>query len=345
MTVLVDYRGTATPGPTDAGGGVVSDGSQAAAPYEVTGVDDMGSLGALARRWLEGRLARGEITEGTADNYRCHLGMFVGVVGRRKRASKLDRADIETWLEEIANLAVSTRHQRLTLISGFCEWLVDEGVLRSNPCRGIRLPKVPKRKPRALPRDAVASVMAVLPDARARLIVALMVQQGLRREEVAGLRIEDVDLQDGTVFVRGKGDHERILPLVSECREALVAYLAEFPCGAGPIVRSYQSGRALKPASIGNMVAKWMYRAGVKAAPRDGRSAHAFRHTAATDMLREGADVRDVQEMLGHTSLATTQIYLSVTAQRLRSVMEGRSYGAAAAAVAAVASVVDLGVS
>lgn len=243
-------------------------------------------------------------------------------------------------MEATVGNAPSTRRLRWGFVSGFCEWLVDEEVLGRNPFRQVKPPKPPRRPPRALPNDAVGALLSVAPDLRARLIILLMVQQGLRCGGVAGLLIEDVDLAAGVLRVSEKFGNERVLPITEECREALVAYLGRFPASQGPLVRAWRpnggtgrtcapvaSERPLAAGTVSKMVSAWMYEAGVKSLPRDGRSAHALRHTCATDMLEAGADLMEVRDTLGHTSVATTQAYLGSASGRLRGAMGGRRYG------------------
>jgi site-specific recombinase XerD len=129
--------------------------------------------------------------------------------------------------------------------------------------------------------------------------------------------------------VRGKGGHERVLPVMAETLDCLDAYLGEHPCSAGPLIRSYRSWerhQALSAGAISKYVSIWMNDAGIKTGPRDGISAHAGRHTCATDMLRTGAHLRDVQAVLGHAHLSTSETYLPLLVNGLESAMTGRSY-------------------
>jgi integrase-like protein len=127
--------------------------------------------------------------------------------------------------------------------------------------------------------------------------------------------------------VNGKGGHQRVLPVSDETWDAVLAYLREHPTTAGPLIRSYLNPhRGVNPAYISTLVGRWMSDAGVKQRSRDGRSAHALRHTAATDMLRAGAHLRDVQQALGHASLSTTQKYLPWVVGSLKEAMSGRTY-------------------
>lgn len=255
--------------------------------------------------------------------------MFVRQVGADRDPRSLRRADLEHWLDSRTVSAATLRLQFSTL-RVFFNWLVATERIKRHPMAGLDPPKEPRRLPRALRPDAVAAVMARL-DARGLLVVSLMVQEGLRRAEVAGLQLDDIDFDRRLMRVIGKGGHERVLPITTETFGYLLSYLAEHPASAGPLVRSYgggphPEGRALTPDYIGDLVGEWMSAAGVKARARDGVSAHALRHTAATDMLRAGAHLLDVKTALGHTSLTTTQRYLPWVVGDLRDAMGGRTY-------------------
>jgi site-specific recombinase XerD len=133
------------------------------------------------------------------------------------------------------------------------------------------------------------------------------------------------------MLVRGKGGHERVLPISDETMDALNRYLAEHPGGAGPLVRSYHDEKSpITATHLGHLVAQWMLDAGIKQAAHDGRGCHSGRHTMASDMVRAGESLRNVQAALGHESISTTQIYLPWVIGDLRKAMGGRQYRRAA---------------
>lgn len=286
----------------------------------------MGNLGGLVDSYVSGRLRRHEIGSLTARNDRAILRQFTAALGPLP-ADRLRPRHIRRWLEGLEALAPATRRRRFSTVRTFCAHLVAAGHLARDPMAGMHGPRQPRTVPRALPTEVVAAVLDACPDARARLVVVLMVQLGLRCCEVVNLEQGDVDRSRGLVRVRGKGSHERILPLVAEARAALDDYRREEPAAAGPLIRSHlHPHRGLDADTVSGLVAEWMIVAGVKAAPRDGVSAHALRHTAATDMLRRGAHLRDVQAALGHAHLVTTEVYLPYVVTGLEQAMEGRCY-------------------
>lgn len=277
--------------------------------------------------YVKDRIARGIYVADRARSARSILNGFADHVGRRP-IRNIGERNIETWLTKMEHLAPATRRDRLSTVRSFFRWAIRRGYAKRNPAADVEAPKQPRTIPRALQREAVTKTLLACPDARARLIVLLMVQEGLRCCSVARLTIGDIDLNNHTMRVIGKGHHEQILPISDETTSALIHYLGEHPASAGPLVRSYrQCHRALNADTISGMVAGWMWDAGIKQKARDGVSAHACRHTAATDMLRAGAHLRDVQAALGHRSIKNTEIYLPLVVNGLSEAMGGRQYG------------------
>lgn len=283
----------------------------------------------LIESYLLSRKAQG-FNRGTITNQRCALATFQAHIGNRS-LDTLGPVHIEQWLESSSGLAPATRRSRLSAVRGFLRWCERRKYVKRNAAADIRGPRQPRTLPRALVGEAPEKVVAACPDARARLIVILMLQQGMRCVEVSRLELSDIDRFHGTVRVVGKGLHERVLPLMPETLECLDSYLLEYPCSAGPLIRSYRSWerhQALSAQAISKYVSTWMDEAGVKRGPRDGVSAHAGRHTCLSDMLRAGAHLRDVQAAAGHAHITSTEVYLPLLVNGLDAAMSGRSYGA-----------------
>lgn len=239
----------------------------------------------------------------------------------------LSRRDVERWQEKYSYLAAGTRRSRFSILRSWFAWLVDRGHIKRSPTYEMKAPRKPRSVPRALPYEAIQATLAAAPDQRGRLIAILMVQQGLRAMEVSNLEVGDLDLRERMMRVHGKGGHERVLPITNETMVEILRYLGMFPSNGGALVRSYQhETKALTPMTVGNIMRRMLYEGGVKQLPRDGISGHALRHTCLTDMLRQGAHVRDVQAAAGHQSLQTTQIYLPLLVGTLSEAMEGRHY-------------------
>lgn len=268
---------------------------------------------------------RHELAKLTVSSLRYNLRGIAKTMGDPP-AVTMDRSHVEGWLSS-STLAPATTRTRLSQLRCFSAWAVERGHIRRDPTLGVKGPRQPRRLPRGLKLAEVRAVLAQAPDERSRLVLLLMLQEGLRRREVAGLTIGDIDVAERTMLVTGKGDHQRVLPISDETWRALRAYLGTGRTVAGPLIRSLNDGRsAIQPATIGRLVSALMLSAGVKVRAYDGRSAHSCRHTAATDTLRGGAHLRDVQAMLGHRSIVSTQLYLPLVVHDLRAAMGGRTY-------------------
>lgn len=282
------------------------------------------TLEPLVWRYLERRVQLGEVLQKTAYSARFTLLAFAESFGQRP-VERLGRADVERWFASIAHFAPSTRRARLSVVKLFCRWLVVEGKVKRDPSIAIKAPRQPRALPKVLERPAVVALLEACPDARARLIVLLMCQLGLRCVEVS--RLELGDITPTQVRVRGKGGHERALPLLPEVSSALNVYLGERGMRAGSLIQNYKRpGRGLTSHTISQLMRQLMFDAGVKQAPHDGKSAHGLRRTCATDMLDAGADIIDVAEALGHANLASVRHYAKYNVKRLETAMGGRTY-------------------
>jgi len=280
------------------------------------------SLSRLVYLYVGERAAAGELCpDVTVPNTRRTLLRFAAHAG--VAAHQLDRRHVERFLVACP-AAPTTKRNRFSTIGVFCRWLVNRGYLAVDPTATMKAPAQPRLVPRAYPPAVVERLLAVCPDRRSRLICLLEVQEGLRACEVARLEVGDVDVVDREIRVSGKGNAERILPLSGETWQALEAYLSEWPATAGPLLRSYNDPTAgICSAYVVHMMGRWLRAAGVA---RGG--GHGLRHTMATQLLRGGADIRDVQNALGHVCLSSTSVYLPFSdAKRLRTVMDGRWYG------------------
>ena len=282
---------------------------------------------ALVFRYMRERVARGELVKETARQYESRLLEFARST---PDARDVKRRHVEKWMER-EGLSVHYRRARLSALRSFTAWCVLNGHMDKDPTLGIKLPRLPELLPRYLSADEMSRLMAECHDTRTRLAALLMVQELLRRGEVARLQIGDIDLGKRTIAVRGKGgrgDVTRREPISEETYAAMRAYLAETRQHAGPLFRSKRDvTQPVSGAQLGADVTKAMYRAGVKGYSFDGRSPHALRHTGAQDLVDAGVDMRVVQKALGHKRLATSELYVRGDVNGLREAMAGRSYG------------------
>lgn len=207
-----------------------------------------------------------------------------------------------------------TQARILSTLRSFFGWLQTEGIITENPCDGIDAPKIGRYLPAVLSVDEVNDIMNSVDQSkwggvRDRAILELLYGSGLRVSEVSDVRISNVYLQEKFVRIVGKGNKERVVPMGAPAAEAVTAYLAVRPEPAGAdsedILFLNKSGRQLSRISVFNMVKKQAMLAGIT----KEISPHTFRHSFATHLIEGGADLRVVQEMLGHESILTTEIY------------------------------------
>ncbi len=266
----------------------------------------------------------------SVEAYRRDLADFAASVYARGVAvpGKVHRATITVYLLGLRRRgrAASTIKRRTAAIRSLYRFLLREGELRHDPTLDLAPPRLPRRLPRVLTLDDVERVLAA-PDpstpegVRDRAMLELMYASGLRVSETMGLDLGDIDLAHEVVRCLGKGGKERIVPVGSQAVRALRAYLGQ----ARPRLARGRSTQALFVSRLGRRLTRqgcWKLIRGH--ARRAGLSRpltpHMLRHSFATHLLERGADLRAVQEMLGHASIGTTQVYTHVTRERLREV-------------------------
>ena len=245
------------------------------------------------------RQSRGEIAAATARQFawrlkllaRTHLDLEV---------ADLTRQHVLEWQATVGDQRAATRRGYLSTLKTFCAWAVDNGLLATDPTVRLARVREVRGEPRNLSAGKMARLQMVLPDERARLVVLLMFELGLRCVEVARLTVADWDPYGAELRLVGKGGHVRTAYPLDD-----LAVLLERRCAgrSGPII-GVSAGR------ISLLASTWMDAAGIKGGRYDGISAHALRHTAASNLLDGCQNVRIVQEFLGHASLATTERYL-----------------------------------
>lgn len=232
------------------------------------------------------------------------------------------------WLHE-RGYAKTTIARRLAALRSWFRFLCQRGLMTANPADGLRGPRQEKKLPNFLAEEGLGKLLQTPPantsmGLRDRAILESLYSAGLRVSELTGLNIADVDVTEGSAIVRGKGKKERLVffgaPALKAlknwlaAREELLAHLSQKRNLKRDAVFLNKNGTRLTPRSVGRLLAKHLAAAGLdpQATP------HTLRHSFATHLLDHGADIRSVQELLGHRSLATTQIYTHVTTGRLK---------------------------
>lgn len=225
--------------------------------------------------------------------------------------------DILTYLQARPSLSKRSQARILSSLRSFFDWLVMEGLLKDNPCDRIDSPKLGKYLPEVLSVEEVSRIIDVVDTStwqglRDKAILEILYGCGLRVSEAVGLKISGIYFDQDFVRIVGKGNKERIVPLGDMAAEALQNYLAVRPLPADPaaddIVFLNRFGRSLSRVSMFKMIKTCATLSGV----RKEISPHTFRHSFATHLIENGADLRLVQEMLGHESVVTTEIYTHI---------------------------------
>ncbi|HVL12441.1 MAG TPA: tyrosine recombinase XerC [Gemmata sp.] len=268
----------------------------------------------------------------TVKSYREDLTQALAFARDRLRKGHVDPTDWNTrllrafvaWLHE-RGYAKSTVARRLAATRSFGKFLCRQGVLSENPAKGLRGPRQEKRLPHFLTLDDVQKLLAA-PGAgtwagrRDRAILETLYSAGLRVSELVGLDLTDADLTDGVMTVRGKGKKERLALLGPDAVRAIDDWLPERKRllervrKESAAVFLNKGGTRLTVRSVGRLLAKYLKTSGLD--PRT--SPHTLRHSFATHLLDAGADIRGVQELLGHKSLTTTQVYTHVSTRRMK---------------------------
>jgi integrase/recombinase XerD len=298
---------------------------------------------ATTGRWIDEFLSYSRYEKGLAGNtvaaYRRDLALWAAFCESRNIGlAQATAEDLTDYLERLrsgsppaaTSFAPSSVARMLVSVRTFYRFLVREEKISSDPTARVGTPKKPRSIPKAIPLEDVESLIELPGDdllgRRDRAILETLYGAGLRISELVGLDVDDIDIDNGSVLVRsGKGGKGRRVPIGREARRALSRYLVRSrpelskrsPSGiaAAAVFLNARGGRLSRQGC-------WkILKAYARAAGLEGRvSPHTLRHSFATHMLDAGADIRAVQELLGHASLATTQVYTLVTDSRLREV-------------------------
>jgi integrase/recombinase XerC len=298
----------------------------------------------LVRQFLEYLRLEKHFSDYTVKSYGADLIQFgqflMGEIGGPKAVSELpldgrqlacDPMVVREFLAYLygQNYTKSTTARKLATLRSFYKFLVRRGMLSVNPLSTIRTPKQEKRLPKCLDLEQVQKLLdapgdADLLSARDKAMLEVLYSSGIRVSELVDLNMEDMDLTEGVLRVRGKGRKQRLTPIGSQAISALKRYFdmraRDTRTQVGPAGRVFlnKHGQSLSTRSVRRKLDKYLQAAGLD----PGISPHTLRHSFATHLLNNGADLRSVQELLGHQSLSTTQIYTHLTTGRLKQVYD-----------------------
>jgi len=227
---------------------------------------------------------------------------------------------VRAWMAQLREreAARMTISRKLASVRAFYRFARRRGYATDNPVSGVHAPKGAHRLPRFLDVEAVVALLQAPPadtvaGLRDRAMLEMFYSTGMRLSELTGLKRTDVDFSSSLVRVLGKRRKERLVPLGGPAKAALQAYWRALPAAAPPAFCNLKGG-CITPRSVERIMEKYIRQVG----ERRGISPHALRHSFATHLLNNGADLRSVQELLGHADLKTTQIYTHVTTEKLK---------------------------
>lgn len=251
----------------------------------------------------------------TVASYRSDVSFFLESADYPVETATSDM--VSDYIASCSRLSGRSQARTLSALRSFFNFLLLEGLVSENPCDGIDSPKIGRHLPEVLSEDEVSAVIGSVDTSswiglRDRAILEVLYGCGLRVSEAVGLGISDVFFDEDFVRVTGKGDKQRVVPLGGMAKEAVLNYLSVRPASDGAdsddILFLNRYGRKLSRISVFNMIKRQTLAAGIM----KDVSPHTFRHSFATHLIEHGADLRAVQEMLGHESILTTEIYTHI---------------------------------
>jgi integrase/recombinase XerD len=303
----------------------------------VSDVADRDPIVAQAERFLDHLVVERGLSPHTVAAYRRDLRRYTRFCAQKgiRDAGDADDGTVSGFVAHLSSrrregdgepYRASSVARALAAVRSFHRFLLREGEVVSDPAAAVVRPRVPRTLPRPLSVDEVERILDApaggdVAAMRDRAILETLYGAGLRVSELVGLDVDDVDLEEGSVRVLGKGSKERLVPIGRHAREALSVYLTsarpalDHGRARGALFLNARGGRLTRQGAT--VILK---RCAARAGIRKRVSPHTLRHSFATHLLEGGADVRVVQELLGHASVATTQIYTLVTEQHLRDV-------------------------
>ncbi|QDH10939.1 site-specific tyrosine recombinase XerD [Nocardioides dongxiaopingii] len=296
-----------------------------------------GAVARAVRTYLDHLSVEKGLALNTLTSYRRDLRRYLAFLGAEgvEDLAGVSEATVSAFLVRLREgdadhppLSSTSAARTVVAVRGFHRFAVADGLADADPAAGVKPPAAGKRLPKALPLSDVEAILeaAGAPGTnlalRDRALLEVLYGTGARISEAVGLDVDDLDAVDGTVLLRGKGSKERIVPIGSYARDAVEAYVVR----ARPeLVSTRAVGGALFLNARGGRLSRqsaWavLVRAAERAGVTRDVSPHTLRHSFATHLLDGGADVRVVQELLGHASVTTTQVYTLVTVDNLREV-------------------------
>jgi len=256
----------------------------------------------------------------TVSNYKRDILQFF----KFAKDKNIDREFFKKYLDQMEDkgYSPSTRMRKQAALKTFFHYLIAEDKIKEDPSADLKLPKLGRRLPKAI---SIAEVFSIIKSAvknkRDFAIIELLYATGMRASELISVQLNDVNLDAGFIKCTGKGDKERIVPVGEAAKKAVEEYMKnERPTLLKGRTQDTlfidRNGTQMSRQALWNIIKKYVLKSGI----RLKTSTHTFRHSFATHLLERGADIRTVQEMLGHSNIATTEIYTAVSRERLKKI-------------------------
>lgn len=278
----------------------------------------------ILSKFLEYLEYQKEYSSNTLKAYETDILQFLNFL-KKGEIRSFKEVDYRVFLDFISSLKSDERYteksiaRKVASIKAFFKFLYSRRLIKNNPALLLYTPKVPEKLPDFLSEEEVVKIIespkgSSWQTLRDRAILELLYSTGIRVGELVSLTLKDINFVDETIKVKGKGKKERIVPVGTPAMKALIEYIEQKPYSKVDAVFLNKYGKTLTERSVERLVDKYSKKAGIgkKVTP------HTFRHSFATHMLNRGADLRTVQELLGHERITTTQIYTHLTLEKLR---------------------------
>ena len=262
-----------------------------------------------------------KLSNNTLNSYRDNLNQFMKFF-KEKDLIKLKETDIRSFISKLEKTEKTKAHY-LTVINSFYNFLCDENKINTNPCENIRQPKLPKKLPNYLTIEEVDKLLDVRLDNplayRNKAMLELLYSTGVRITELIELKLNNIDFTDELIRVMGKGSKERIIPLGEEAVKYLSMYINQYR----NLILKTKTSDYLFINNFGNQITRQGFFKIIKKECKaqgieKNVSPHTLRHSFATHLLNNGADLRVIQELLGHSDISTTQIYTHISKEKLK---------------------------
>lgn len=263
----------------------------------------------------------------TCRAYEIDLGQFLEFLYDRmdkKDINQVKREDIRDFVGDLLKYGYekSSVARKLSSLKSLYKFLVKRKIVANNPVKAVKTPKITKRLPGFLTQYQTQKILDIAGNdeqsLRNKAIIEILYGSGLRVSELVGLDIDNIDFHNEIILVKGKGNKERIVPFGSYAQKAVKEYLTVRKDKTNPAVFLNLKGKRLSNRSVQTIVKRVIS----KVADASHTNPHILRHSFATHLLERGADLRAVQELLGHSSLSATQIYTHISVERLKKIYD-----------------------